>query len=180
MVKKCLAVFIVIFFSCQTEKSTEWLYPIPTLRVKMGEQKQFDLSNYFIKNDLDLNLIEQNPGISLHEAILNVDGSFFNIGITKLPINVNGQELTLLIDCEKLVVHTFKLTDPNAENVVVMGAFNDWSHTALPLEKNGIEFSRSVYMEPKKHEYKFIIDGREEIDPANPIFISNNIGSSSS
>ena len=31
-------------------------------------------------------------------------------------------------------------------------------------------------MSPKKHEYKFVVDGIEEIDPENPVFISNNIG----
>ncbi|RMF08035.1 MAG: hypothetical protein D6762_06445 [Candidatus Neomarinimicrobiota bacterium] len=33
-----------------------------------------------------------------------------------------------------------------------------------------------VWLKPERHEYKFVIDGEEKIDPANPVFVSNNIG----
>lgn len=59
-----------------------------------------------------------------------------------------------------------------------MGQFNDWSRTALQLsdeDNNGI-YERTVYLNPQRHEYKFVVNGVELIDPGNPVFISNNIG----
>jgi len=176
LVKKTLAIFIFFIFSCESNNSIDLLHPIPILKIKLGEKKQFDISNYFKMDDIKLTAIGENASILLEGSILTIDGSSINIGFTQYSIMVNGQEITLIIECEKLVKHTFTLSDANAKNVVIMGAFNDWSHTALPMVKNGNIFSRIVYLEPKKHEYKFIIDGKEEIDPTNPIFISNNIG----
>ena len=31
-------------------------------------------------------------------------------------------------------------------------------------------------MEPRRHEYKFVVNGEELIDPENDVFVSNNIG----
>ena len=59
-----------------------------------------------------------------------------------------------------------------------MGQFNDWSRTALPLydEDGDGTFERTVYIKPQRHEYKFVVDDVELIDPKNPVFVSNNIG----
>jgi len=37
-------------------------------------------------------------------------------------------------------------------------------------------WERTVYLKPDRHEYKFVVDSEELIDPDNPVFVSNNIG----
>ncbi|MFQ6613995.1 MAG: alpha-amylase family glycosyl hydrolase, partial [Fidelibacterota bacterium] len=78
-----------------------------------------------------------------------------------------------------MVAHRFTFTPgKTVSTVVVMGGFNDWSRTALPLSDNDGDgtWERTVYLKPDRHEYKFVVDGEELIDPENPVFVSNNIG----
>ena len=176
LVKKTLAIFIFFIFSCQSNNSEELLFSVPTLNIKLGENIQFDLSNYFHSDKVNLYEIDNHSSISLEGSSLTIDGTSIDIGLSQYKLNANGQEITILINCEKLAKHTFTLKNSHAKKVYVMGAFNDWSHMALPMHKEGDNFSKTVFLDPKKHEYKFIIDGVEEIDPGNPNFISNNIG----
>ena len=175
-VKKILSLILLFFISCGFHTDSGPLYPIPILKVKMGEQKTFDLSNYFIEENVDLLFNEDLSHISLNGHELTVDASIVTSDFEDISLMANGNLIHVLIQYELRVKHTFTFESETAENIVVMGGFNDWSRTALPLDKNGNQFSKSHLMDPKKHEYKFVVDGEEEIDPANPVFISNNIG----
>lgn len=64
---------------------------------------------------------------------------------------------------------TFTLNGfPNAKTVSVAGTFNSWSDQSTPLIKQGKSWVATVEMEPGRHEYKFIVDGKWITDPSNP------------
>ena len=175
-VKKSLSLCLLFFISCGFHTDSGLLYPIPVLKVKLGETKTFHLKNYFRGEKVDL--IIQNP--AKHRLLigndLKIDGSLVSHEFETIFLLANGHPIQVIIKYEWMVKHTFSFSSESAGKVVVMGGFNDWSRTALPLEKIGTLFSQTIFMEPKKHEYKFVVDGVEEIDPSNPVFISNNIG----
>ncbi len=58
--------------------------------------------------------------------------------------------------------------EPQARQVSVAGTFNGWSATASPLVRQGNAWVAEVEVEPGQLEYKFVVDGRWMLDPANP------------
>ena len=60
----------------------------------------------------------------------------------------------------------FKLSAPEAKDVVLCGSFNRWVPHAHPLEqdKKGT-WSTHVALEPGTHEYRFLVDGQWQDDP---------------
>ncbi|NCT09583.1 MAG: glycoside hydrolase [Flavobacteriia bacterium] len=56
---------------------------------------------------------------------------------------------------------TFSIQAENAENVAVVGSFNDWSETATPLKKlkNGT-FKETMDLESGvTYEFRYLVDG---------------------
>jgi 1,4-alpha-glucan branching enzyme len=65
--------------------------------------------------------------------------------------------------------YTFKLDGySNAQKVVLAGSFNNWSPTELVMDKSSKGWQLQYVIEPGNYEYKFIVDGRWMVDPANP------------
>lgn len=58
---------------------------------------------------------------------------------------------------------------PDAKTVTVAGAFNYWAMRANPLVRKGDAWVGEVEMEPGRHPYKFVVDGKWIVDPANPL-----------
>ena len=72
---------------------------------------------------------------------------------------------------------TFSLEDAGAQSVFVLGDFNDWDETSLPLKKNKKgTWERKIKLEPGRYEYKFMVDGNWRIDINNSQLSQNNFG----
>ncbi|MFN3651871.1 MAG: S41 family peptidase [Armatimonadota bacterium] len=64
---------------------------------------------------------------------------------------------------------TFRLEGyPEAREVRVAGTFNSWTPELSPLVRKGDAWTAEVLVEPGRHAYKFVVDGRWMVDPANP------------
>jgi len=174
--KKLLSIISLFFISCDSYTEPDPLYPVPIVRVKMGEKSTIDLSNYFRHDNSEL--IHQSLGldVQLDGTKLSIDGSQSEAALKKVQLLADGHPITILVTLEPMIEKTFSFKSKTAEKAVVMGAFNDWSRTSLPMEKNADTFTKTIFMGPKRHEYKFVVDGEELIDPENPVFVSNNIG----
>jgi peptidase S41-like protein/AMP-activated protein kinase-like protein len=57
---------------------------------------------------------------------------------------------------------------PDAREVSVAGTFNSWSPGANPLVRQGDGWVGDVEAAPGRLTYKFVVDGRWILDPANP------------
>lgn len=62
---------------------------------------------------------------------------------------------------------------PNASRVLVSGSFNDWSKSGYRMVKKGDEWVMPVYLAPGKYSYKFVVDGKWILDPANKLWEQN-------
>ncbi len=70
--------------------------------------------------------------------------------------------------------HTFTLSHyTDAENVIVTGSFNNWSHESYRMIKGEGVWTFSIFLKPGKYTYKFIVDGNWMIDPANELWEGN-------
>ncbi len=77
--------------------------------------------------------------------------------------------------------HTFTLEKfADAKKVIVTGSFNNWREDSFAMIfKNGT-WTYPVYLKPGKYTYKFIVDGKWMIDPANEYWEENLQGTGNS
>ena len=63
---------------------------------------------------------------------------------------------------------TFSFESKEAEEVILMGDFNNWNPKKHPMQKdkNGM-WVKSVIISPGKYEYKFLVDRQWQEDPQN-------------
>jgi 1,4-alpha-glucan branching enzyme len=67
--------------------------------------------------------------------------------------------------------------NPNARQVYLVGDFNGWDPTTLPLSKRGETFVKRVNLTPGEHQYKFLVDGEWQTDPSADVQVPNGVGS---
>ena len=72
---------------------------------------------------------------------------------------------------------TFSMNSSDAEEVILMGDFNNWNPKKHPMQKdrNGM-WVKSVIISPGKYEYKFLVDGQWKEDPQNGQTCPNRFG----
>jgi hypothetical protein len=97
---------------------------------------------------------------------------------------------TSVVDDKKGNQNSFLVIKPNyrfrlrgyekARNVFVAGDFNDWAENLCPLKKVNGEWIADAYLGRGKHRYKFIVDGKWILDPANKLWEDNEHGTGNS
>jgi hypothetical protein len=64
---------------------------------------------------------------------------------------------------------TFRLKAHDRAKVVVLsGSFNNWAQSQYIFAREGDEWICRIDLEPGRYAYKFIVDGKWILDPANP------------
>lgn len=77
--------------------------------------------------------------------------------------------------------HTFTLAGyDNAKTVKLAGTFNNWDQNEYLMGHTGNQWSISVYLQPGKQLYKFIVDDQWILDPANKLREPNQQGTGNS
>jgi hypothetical protein len=77
--------------------------------------------------------------------------------------------------------HTFKLKGyDNAKKIVFAGDLNNWDPNGYTMIHNGDEWSIKLYLKPGKYRYKFIVDGKWILDPANKLWEQNEFDTGNS
>lgn len=72
---------------------------------------------------------------------------------------------------------TFTLESPGANEVILMGDFNDWNPKTHIMNNDGEGIWRkTVVLAPGGHEYKFVVDGQWQNDPRNQDTVPNSFG----
>ena len=175
--KEKLIVFSLLFivFGCDTKQNVSSLYTIPLINVKMGSIDTLELSNYFRTGEPHLAFAEYSSHkLENHKLIIN--GIREHAGIEILKLRAGKENFSVIIRYVPMVRHEFKIKLDTTSDVFVMGQFNDWSRNSLPMKLNGDYYSTFIYLEPKTHEYKFVVDSDEILDPENTNIVSNNAG----
>lgn len=77
--------------------------------------------------------------------------------------------------------YTFTLKGyPNASSVYLSGSFNNWSKTGFPMQFENGQWVLKVNLPPGKQTYKFVVDGKWVLDPANKLWEQNEQGTKNS
>jgi len=72
----------------------------------------------------------------------------------------------------------FALEKPKAQQVILMGDFNQWNPKTHPMrrDENGV-WRETVMISPGRYEYRFWVDGKWHNDPHNTLRCPNCFGS---
>ena len=175
--KEKLIVFSLLFivFGCDYKQNVSSLYTLPLINVKMGSIDTLDLSNYFRLDEPHL-AFDEHSSHELENHKLIINGIREQAGIEILKLRAGKENFSVIIRYVPMVRHEFKIKLDTISDVFVMGQFNDWSRNSLPMKLNGDYYSTFIYLEPKTHEYKFVVDSDEILDPENTNIVSNNAG----
>ena len=72
---------------------------------------------------------------------------------------------------------TFLYQAPDADEVILMGDFNNWNSKKHPMKKDAEgTWKKIVMLWPGGWEYKFLVDGKWRLDPANDRICPNCYG----
>ena len=98
--------------------------------------------------------------------------------LTTLTIETKeGATYDILLKRSEKVPVTIQLEDQGYQEVRVKGEFNGWNVNAGILHKKENNLWEIPFMlAPGKYQYLFELDGKETLDPANPVKADNNIG----
>ena len=76
---------------------------------------------------------------------------------------------------------TFSFEAATADEVALMGDFNNWNPKKHPMKNDGSgTWNKTVVLSPGKYEYKFYVDGEWAKDPRNDQTCSNCFGTQNS
>ncbi len=179
--KKLIFIIFLILVGC-AEKDKGAMFFIPTQQLHPGEALILDMGLYKKQPSVSIYFSEQpqmNIEFNKKTDTLVITAKENMTSFSMVPFTANGQTQNLLVRLKKMVPHTFTFKPGDDDTVVVvMGGFNDWSRSQLKMEDDNGDglLEKTVFLDPVRHEYKFVVNGEELIDPDNPVFVSNNIG----
>lgn len=100
-------------------------------------------------------------------------------GLTLLEFNYFQKQyvIPILKFKTKKYLFTYKAS-PTDKQVYLFGQFNSWNRQNLPMtDSNGDGiYEIEIPLDPGRYEYKFFVDGKEIVDPENPVKVPNGLG----
>ena len=100
-------------------------------------------------------------------------------GIELVPFKFNEEDYQVPVKLTKSQKYLFTYKPQAGEKQVnLFGQFNSWDRQNLPMkDSNGDGILEvEIPLDPGRYEYKFFVDGREVVDPANPDKVPNGMG----
>lgn len=178
-------IFILFTFYSTCERAYEDQKPaelIEFIRLQPGIPTKINVDELFFAKSYRLKF-KPNPHIKIQDypdsgsVMLTPDSTFSGLAFIEFSNHRKSMIIPVIVS-EKIGV-TFKYRPSNrAANVFIMGNFNNWSRTALPMEDedgDGV-FIRQVLLDDGVYEYQFVVDKNEIRDPLNPEKVDNGFG----
>lgn len=107
-----------------------------------------------------------------------VDGQWIRDPLNPHQITIDGNTNSFLAVRPNF---TFRLKGyVSAREVILPGSFNDWNESGYTMARKGDEWMISLRLKPGKYLYKFLIDGKWILDPANKLWEQNQFDTGNS
>ena len=114
---------------------------------------------------------------STMELSLNPHKDFSGMELISFKLKDETYQIPVKLVKSQKYLFTYK---PQANEIVVslFGQFNSWDRHNLPMKdlNNDGTLEIEIPLDPGRYEYKFFVDGREVVDPANPTKVPNGMG----
>jgi glycosidase len=140
------------------------------------------LSDLFYSDSYDIKLqSNENVKTWLNTAgdsiIFLPQNNFTGLDLVSFELGNKAYEIPVKLNKTKTYKFTYK-PEPTDKQVNLFGQFNSWNRQSLPmkdLNNDGI-LEIEIPLDPGRYEYKFYVDGKELIDPDNPVKVPNGLG----
>ena len=175
-------IFLFIFLIAITANSQTIHDLIQPLNLNQDGITKIVLSDLFYSDNYDIKL-QSNKNI---KSWLNAAGDsifflpkndFTGLELVSFELSNKAYEIPVKLNKTKTYRFTYK-PDPTDVQVNLFGQFNSWNRQDLPMKdlNNDRILEIEIPLDPGRYEYKFYVDGKELIDPANPVKVPNGLG----
>ena len=175
--KRVLSIFIFLICLMTTSSAEEIWDIIQPVRVNYERTDTILVSDLFYAKEYNLMFSNhENLSVSYNPKTNRVSFQPKNnfIGATLVDFSLNGKKYALPVIVQSAAVsqhlHTF-LYKPQGKvsKVIVSGSFNSWNKEKdRLLDTRGTgEYALSMPLDPGSYLYKFLVDGKEVLDPSN-------------
>jgi glycosidase len=171
--------FLLVSCQINSQVITDVIKPINTTA---GKSTTVILSDVYYAENYNPKLLTNKNLTALYSAEENkltiIPNNNFE-GMTLLEFKVDGNVYSIPVKSkkEKYYLFTFK-PSKKYDKINLFGSFNGWNRHQIPMldEDNDGVYEAEAALEPGVYQYKFFADGKELIDPDNPVKVSNGMG----
>ena len=179
MLKKTLLTIITIASINFAQTIQDLIQPINLLQdqpTKVMVSDIFYSDNYNIEFTSSKN-VNSSYNSSTMELSLTPKNDFSGMELISFKHNGEVYQVPVKLVKSQKYLFTYKLQD-GEKQVNLFGQFNSWDRQGIPMkDTNGDDVLEvEIPLDPGRYEYKFFVDGREVVDPANPDKVSNGMG----
>jgi len=155
---------------------------IPPINLFQNQTTKVLVSDLFYSEDYSAEFLPH-PNVDVvydaasKEISLTPKNTFSGIGLVSFKLNNEIYEIPVKLIQSKTYKFSYKPSVADKQ-VNLFGQFNSWDRQNLPLRDNDSDgvLEIEIPLDPGRYEYKFYVDGKELVDPANPIKVSNGMG----
>ena len=177
-----LILLLLVPFGCSQNHSNKIQDIIQPINLEEGVEKEIVISDLFYSPNYNLTFAPNENLIVEHDTVNNIlklkakDG-FTGLDVLTFTLENQQYHIPFKLQSRKKYLFTYK-PKGKPKQVNLFGQFNSWDRGNLPMDDsdgNGI-YEISVPLDPGGYEYKFFVDGKELIDPQNPVKVPNGMG----
>jgi len=179
MFKNLFIAFVFFYSAASAQQIYDLIQPLNLLQ---DETTRVLISDIFYSPEYNIEFIST-KNIDVHydaaakEISLTPHKDFS--GMELVPFKLNGETFQLPVKLARSQKYLFTYT-PGADEkkVNLFGQFNSWNRQELELKdlNNDGKFEIEIPLDPGRYEYKYFVDGKEIVDPANPLKVPNGMG----
>lgn len=155
---------------------------IPPINLYQNQTTKVLVSDLFYSEDYSLEFLP-NPNVEVsYDAVsqnisLVPKSNFSGIGLVSFKLNNEMYEVPVKLIKSKMYLFTYKPAASDKQ-INLFGQFNSWDRHNLPMKDTNGDgvLEVEIPLDPGRYEYKFYVDGKELVDPANPVKVSNGMG----
>lgn len=179
MLNRILLLFILTYSLNFAQNLHDLIQPVNLLQ---DQPTKVLISDIFYSDNYDVQFtstknVDVKFDVNTNEVSF-IPGKKFS-GIELIPFKLRGETYQIPVKLIKSNKYLFTYKAANGEKQVnLFGQFNSWDRQSLPMKDNNGNglFEIEIPLDPGRYEYKFFVDGKEVVDPANPLKVPNGMG----
>jgi glycosidase len=179
MIKNIIVISICICSLSFSQKIQDLIQPINLLqdqstKVVISDIFYFDIYNVEFTSSKNVDVSYDNS----KREVSFIPKSIFS-GMELISFKLNGEVYQIPVKLTKSSKYLFTYKpQANEKEISLFGQFNSWDRHNLPMKDTNGDgvLEVEIPLDPGRYEYKFFVEGREVVDPANPNKVSNGMG----
>ncbi len=176
MKKPSLLLFLLLLLGVNSSFAQGIRDIIAPLKVSGGKPDTTVISDLFYSPDYPVDFKknkELNVLFEPSKQVLLVSPNKNFMGFTLLEFSFKGKKYAIPVESktptQSVISYTFRYNPgKKVEKVSLFGSFNKWNRDANPMTLKDSVYETTLSLEPGSYVYKFIVDGKETLDPVNP------------